>query len=619
MTSLRLRRRRWWVAYAACAAALLAGLTWISVVVLDLEAAESRARQVADEKGRVGLALWQMDSWLAPLLAREAARPHFEYEAYYPSERAYGQLLNRLDPSEVLTRSALVTFDSEYFRLHFQIDDEGDVTSPQVLKGNYRDLAEYVGLDGKRIEANIEVLGTVCEAIGSNDLESMLTTAEATVEQDLNDENDYEDESVDDAQQVTTRQSTQTKEPWLNSRREQSRRQKSLYAAKQASPAWNAAHNAGGPANGAAVEVGPLVPLWVRGPDAEGATRLGDLYFVRRVVTGSDTHLQGFVADWTKIAARLGEQVQEFYPNAHLVPVSESDIATDESGRILATVPARLVARGGSKRMNNTHGTWTPAKTPLALTWIAVLAALVAGGITLQKSVAFGEQRARFASTVTHELRTPLTTFRMYSEMLADGMVTDPKQRQEYLRTLQDESARLSALVENVLAYARLEDGRAQARREDVAFADLASRSTTTSRRRAVEAGLELSVSVVGDDAVRLHMDVEAIGQIVFNLVDNACKYAADAAPPRLDLTFELAPALLRVRVRDHGPGIRSGLRKAVFTPFERGERGADGSISGVGLGLALSRGLARDLGGDLVLESTEGPGASFRLDLPRT
>ena len=78
----------------------------------------------------------------------------------------------------------------------------------------------------------------------------------------------------------------------------------------------------------------------------------------------------------------------------------------------------------------------------------------------LRASIAFGERRSRFASAVTHELRTPLTTFRMYSEMLADDMVPDEGQRRVYLATLKEESGRLATLVENVLTYARLEEGR---------------------------------------------------------------------------------------------------------------------------------------------------------------
>ena len=82
--------------------------------------------------------------------------------------------------------------------------------------------------------------------------------------------------------------------------------------------------------------------------------------------------------------------------------------------------------------------------------------------------VALSERRGAFVSAVTHELRTPLTTFRMYAEMLAEGMVPSPEARQKYLETLRREADRLAHLVENVLQYARLERGRPGGRRENV-------------------------------------------------------------------------------------------------------------------------------------------------------
>ena len=92
--------------------------------------------------------------------------------------------------------------------------------------------------------------------------------------------------------------------------------------------------------------------------------------------------------------------------------------------------------------------------------WGAVLFAVLAAAVLLHGVMTLSERRAAFVSSVTHELRTPLTTFRMYAEMLARGMVPDAERRQEYYETLQSESERLTLLVENVLAYARLERGR---------------------------------------------------------------------------------------------------------------------------------------------------------------
>jgi len=105
------------------------------------------------------------------------------------------------------------------------------------------------------------------------------------------------------------------------------------------------------------------------------------------------------------------------------------------------------------------------------------------------------------------------------------------------------------------------------------------------------------------------------VESILFNLVDNAAKYASRAADRRIHLEARAAAGRLEIRVRDHGPGIAEPER--LFRPFSRSAREAAGSSPGVGLGLALSRRLARAMGGDLRLDRTVADGACFDLRLP--
>ena len=108
-----------------------------------------------------------------------------------------------------------------------------------------------------------------------------------------------------------------------------------------------------------------------------------------------------------------------------------------------------------------------------------------------------------------------------------------------------------------------------------------------------------------------------AVEQILFNLVDNACKYAARAEKKSVELDARLAGRRLRLRVRDHGPGLSAKQRRRLFQPFRKSADEAAGTAPGVGLGLALSRRLARDMGGDLQLDEMAAGGAAFVLSLP--
>ena len=128
---------------------------------------------------------------------------------------------------------------------------------------------------------------------------------------------------------------------------------------------------------------------------------------------------------------------------------------------------------------------------------------------------------------------------------------------------------------------------------------------------------LEVRIAEAARDAV-LVTDEEAIGQILFNLVDNAAKYGKGASAATVDLLVDRRGDDLTFTVRDHGPGVPVSHRRSIFVPFDRGAVAVSSNdVPGTGLGLPLARGLARDLGGDLVLDEDVPDGACFILRLP--
>jgi signal transduction histidine kinase len=138
-------------------------------------------------------------------------------------------------------------------------------------------------------------------------------------------------------------------------------------------------------------------------------------------------------------------------------------------------------------------------------------------------------------------------------------------------------------------------------------------------QRRARDAGMELSLDLPAElRSLRLVTDEDAVGQILFNLVDNAAKHARSAEDRRIALAVREGGGRLRLGVRDHGPGVPQEHRARIFVPFDRGAiPTASNDVPGVGLGLALARGLARDLGGELTLDAGVADGACFVLELP--
>ena len=250
--------------------------------------------------------------------------------------------------------------------------------------------------------------------------------------------------------------------------------------------------------------------------------------------------------------------------------------------------------------------------------WAAVALALLAVGLLVAGVMRLSERRASFVSSVTHELRTPLTTFRLYSDMLVEGMVKDEQKKNIYLRTMRGEADRLHHLVENVLAYSRIERGSARARREQVDAAEMLERMRDRLDERAKRDGLGLALEWTTPGTTSVRTDVTAVEQIVFNLVDNACKYGRRDGGGVVAVRGGTSGEKVWIEVSDEGPGVPLGEARRMFRAFHKSASEAAHSMPGVGLGLALSRRLARALGGDLVLRNPGQAGARFRAEIKR-
>ncbi len=344
-------------------------------------------------------------------------------------------------------------------------------------------------------------------------------------------------------------------------------------------------------------------PLWVNNV----------LVLARQVTIDGARSIQGVWLNWDLIEEDLLGEIQDILPEARLEPANENDVVA--TGRHMASLPVRLVP-GPPAVAAVIVG--NPLSLPLAVAWAGVLVASLAVGIVLFGAIALSERRAAFVSAGTHELRTPLTTFQMYAEMLEKGMVTDPDQQQKYLATLRAEGERLKHLVENVLSYSRIERGRASGHPQSITLGEIADRSRDRLQQRAEQAGMCVEVSCNGDEAAIVNADPSMIEQILFNLVDNACKYAGKAEDRRIHVDSRARPRSVSIRVRDHGPGIDRGESRKLFRPFHKSANTAAETAPGVGLGLSLSRRLARRMGGDLRIDTACNGGACFELMLPR-
>jgi len=465
------RTGRTWIAFALCAAVALVAMATVSGMVMALEgefkAAQSRERL----EENVRLALWRMDSAVGPLVAQENARPYAVYEPFYLVDGAYTRLYTAIEAGRVLIPSPLLTFDSPLIRLHFQYDAEGQLTSPQAPQANALDLAEARYVSHERIVAARATLEELSRRLSRPMLLAKLESLPAPTS------------SLAGLPRLATPLSltppsdkSGPPEPDAKASAEfQQRAQYSKGYSRQQKVAANVA-----PVR-PPVREDTLQAVWL---DEQS------LVLARRVRVDDQDLLQGCWLDWGMIRRQLLAEVRDLLPNAALAPAREPTVAWQP--RLLASLPVQLVP--GDPPRVAVGWFWTMIRLSLVMIWISVLVAIAAVGVLLHGAVVLGERRGAFVSAVTHELRTPLTTFRMYTEMLSEGMVQESS-RQEYLLTLHREAIRLGHLVENVLAYARLEKSPSR-QTQVLEVGSLVESVLPRLRQRAEQGGMTLSVEV---------------------------------------------------------------------------------------------------------------------------
>jgi len=222
--------------------------------------------------------------------------------------------------------------------------------------------------------------------------------------------------------------------------------------------------------------------------------------------------------------------------------------------------------------------------------------------------------RADFVSTVSHEFRSPLTGIRQLGEMLLDGRAIDGRKQRRYFKMIVQESDRLTRLVENILDFSRMEEGRKEYRFEPL---------NTSRWLRGLVADFETEIGA-GGVAVEtdipgglppISADSEALGSAVHNLLDNAVKYSPGTKAVWLDA--KAAGGEIRIVVRDRGVGISEHDRKHIFDRFYRADGEISRRIKGAGLGLSLVQHIVTAHGGTVECESQVGEGSTFSIRLP--
>ncbi|MBK5259160.1 MAG: HAMP domain-containing histidine kinase [Thermoanaerobaculia bacterium] len=226
------------------------------------------------------------------------------------------------------------------------------------------------------------------------------------------------------------------------------------------------------------------------------------------------------------------------------------------------------------------------------------------------------QMKSDFVSNVSHELRTPLASIRVFGEYMRLGRVEKPEKVREYGEYIENESRRLTQLINNILDFSKIESAEKKYKFCETDVAALVSETVSAFAMPLREHGVAVSFHPAVAPLPLLPLDRDAMAQVLMNLLDNAVKYSGDVK--EIDVALSVAEGFVRIAIRDRGIGIPAAEQKKIFEKFYRVGSGLVHDVKGSGLGLAIVTHVVRAHGGRVEVASMPGSGSTFTIVLPQ-
>jgi signal transduction histidine kinase len=245
--------------------------------------------------------------------------------------------------------------------------------------------------------------------------------------------------------------------------------------------------------------------------------------------------------------------------------------------------------------------------------------ALLIGGIFLtlraiNREIRLTQAKSAFVANVSHELKTPLSLIRLFAETLELGRIKSPEKAQEYYRIINNESRRLTQLINNILDFSKIEAGRREYQFIQTNLAEVIEEVIKSYEYQIIGAGFELKTEIYAN-LPAVWVDRDAMAQALLNLLNNAVKYSPEIK--RIEIKASAVSDRVIIEVIDSGIGIPRSEQKKIFEKFYRVSNGLVHDTKGSGLGLSIVKHIIEAHGGQISVESITGKGSRFIVSIP--
>ena len=245
---------------------------------------------------------------------------------------------------------------------------------------------------------------------------------------------------------------------------------------------------------------------------------------------------------------------------------------------------------------------------------IWLLLGLVFTVYMLNQEIRLSRMKSRFISNVSHEFKSPVTSIRHMSELMKLKRVRTEEKKEEFYDSMIDQCDHLGHLIENIMDFSKIEDEIKKYHFEPIMPDEIVGNLVGIHKNRLSESGIEVNYSVSGD-IPKVLADKDAISQVLYNLLDNAYKYASIGK--KIDVILSKENQEILNEVRDYGPGIPMEEQNKIFDRFYRIDEKKNEGIKGSGIGLTLVKKIVESHQGRIKIISKPGEGSSFRVYLP--